>query len=283
VTPPSVREHAARVLVAGAGEVGTGVALALHRRGEEVAALRRQPALVPGGIEAIGADLTRIETLRHLPQGLDALVFCAAADRRDEQAYRAVYVDGLRNLLDAVGPVRRVVFTSTTGVYGQRDGSWVDEGSPTEPSTFTGAVMLEAELLVRTAAPLATSLRFGGIYGPGRGRLIDEVRRGEAVDHDGPPVYTNRIHVEDAIGAVLHVLDRPAPPGVLNVVDDDPAPRGEVLRWLAARLGAPDPPGESRAQRVRADNKRVANTALHALGFELRYPTFREGYGPLLA
>jgi nucleoside-diphosphate-sugar epimerase len=276
------RVRAARVLVAGAGDVGAAAGLALVARGDEVFGLRRDVRQLPAGLVPVTADLTRPETLRHLPQGLDALVFAASADRTDEDAYRAVYVDGLRHLLDAVGPVPRFVFTSTTGVYGQSDGSWVDEGSPTEPARFTGRVMLEAESIARDvardAAAASTVLRLGGIYRPGRGRLLAQVRAGTAPVYDGPPVYTNRIHVADAAGAVVHVLGLAGAPPVLNVVDDDPADRRVVIEWLAEQLGAPAPPVESASARTRGDNKRVSNARLRATGYVLVHPTFRSGY-----
>jgi nucleoside-diphosphate-sugar epimerase len=270
-----------RILVAGVGDVGAALARRRVAAGDEVHGLRRDVSRLPAGIVPVRADLTRPETLRQLPQGLDALVYAAAADRADERAYRAVYVDGLRNVLDAVGPVARVLFVSTTGVYGQRDGEWVDERSATEPTRFTGRVMLEGETLARSrAGAVVTVLRLGGIYGPGRGRLVEQVRRGEATCVPG--VVTNRVHRDDAVAAIAHVLESARPPAVVNVVDDDPAERCAVLRWLADRLGAPAPAVVSGDARTRTDNKRVSNALLRSFGWVPRFPTFREGYAAVL-
>jgi nucleoside-diphosphate-sugar epimerase len=271
-------------LVAGAGDLGGAVASRLAAAGWRVVALRRRPEPPAAGVIGVAGDLTRPETLRGLPLDLDAVVYAAAADRRDEAAYRAVYVDGPANLLAALGPGtpgRRFVFVSTTAVYGDRGGAWVDESSTPAPLDFAGRVLLEAESLVRGRAPGATVARLGGIYGPGRSRLLGQVRRGGAACAPGPPAYTNRIHRDDAAAAIVHLLGLPAPPDVVNVVDDDPAPRCEVLRWLAARLGAPPPP-EGPASGAGRGNKRVANGRLRATGFAPRYPSYRDGYAALI-
>jgi nucleoside-diphosphate-sugar epimerase len=270
----------ARILVAGAGDVGSAFGSIRAARGDEVFGLRRDVSRVAEGIVPVGADLTRPETLRDLPGDLDALVFAAAADRTDEPAYRAVYVEGLRNVLAAVAPVGRVLFVSSTAVYAQSAGEWVDEHSPTEPTRFSGTVMLEAESIARESAAVACALRLGGIYGPGRLRLVEQVRRGDAACTEG--VFTNRIHRDDAAAALSFALDLDAPPGILNVVDDDPAPRCEVLSWLADRMGAP-PPSREDEPRARSDNKRVANARLRALGWSPTYPSYRDGYAALLA
>jgi nucleoside-diphosphate-sugar epimerase len=173
-----------------------------------------------------------------------------------------------------------VLFASTTGVYGQTAGERVDESSPTEPTRFTGRAMLEAESIVAARGAGATSLRLGRNYGPGRGRLHDQVRHREAECAAG--VFTNRIHRDDAASAFDVVLGCESPPPVLNVVDDDPAERCAVLAWLAARLGAPPPRHVDAAARTRVDNKRVANARLRALGWAPAFPSYRDGYAALL-
>jgi nucleoside-diphosphate-sugar epimerase len=140
--------------------------------------------------------------------------------------------------------------------------------------------MLEAEHVAEVSSSITTVLRLGGIYGPGRRRLIDEVRRGDATCVPG--VFTNRIHEDDAANAIAHVLGVADPPAVVNVVDNDPAERCAVLAWLAARLGAPDPRRADAEDRTRVDNKRVSNARLRALGWRPTYPTFREGYAAML-
>jgi nucleoside-diphosphate-sugar epimerase len=214
----------------------------------------------------------------------DALVYAAAADRSSEEAYRAAYVDGLRNALDAIGacghPPRRVLFTSSTAVYAQQAGEWIDEESPTEPRHFNGLRMLEAERVLLGSGLRATALRLGGIYGPGRTRLVESVRRGRAPARPGR--YTNRIHRDDAAGALRHLLGlalagEPLAPLYVGV-DDEPADEATVVEWLAARLGVPAPVVST----AQPSNKRCCNARLRATGYRFRYPSFREGYGALL-
>ena len=268
------------VLIAGCGYVGCALGSALAREGVRVWGLRRDPARLPDGVEPIAADLRHPESLRSVPTGLDAIVYAVSADAPTDEAYREAYVEGLRRLIRATGSPRRLVFASSTGVYGQKSGEWVDERSPTEPGHFTGIRMLEGEDVALDSASAATMVRFGGIYGPGRTRMLDAVRTGTATYSAGAPRYVNRIHRDDCAGALAHVLRLRAPEPRYLAVDDEPAPRREVLQWLAERIGAPRPraaPQRSSSSRG-ATNKRCRNALLRASGYSLRYPTFREGY-----
>jgi nucleoside-diphosphate-sugar epimerase len=217
-------------------------------------------------------------------------------------------VDGLSNVLDALerdrkhdgvalpSLVRRVLFVSSTAVYGDAGGGWVDESTTPEPGGFSGRIIREAEDLLQKRL-LGTGitpvvLRLGGIYGPGRTRLIDQVRSGSAVV-PAEPRYTNRIHRDDAAAAIVHLstmADEPAP--VYLGVDNDPAELGEVQRFLAAELGLPgpasdvpggSPDGSGGGEPSRGGNKRCSNALLRSTGFEFAYPTFREGYRAILA
>lgn len=267
-----------RVVIAGCGYVGSELARLLVAREHEVWGLRRTEDELPAGVRPVAADVTQAATLGGLPRQPDALVYAVSPGRRDETAYRAAYVEGLRNVLTAVGDTGRVLFVSSTAVYGQRDGSEVDEDSPTLPSGFGGRVLLEAEAVALAVG--GSVLRLAGIYGPGRTRLVDEVRAGTATY---PPqvTYTNRIHRDDAATALATImsLDRPAPRYL--GVDDEPAPRREVLAWLAQRLGAP-PPQQAPDERTRGGNKRCRNDRLRAAGWVPAFPSFREGYAAML-
>lgn len=188
----------------------------------------------------------------------------------------------LGHLRDAGAPLRRLVYVSSTAVYAQDDGSWVDETSPTTPSHFSGQRLREGEDLALAAGVSAAVLRLAGIYGPGRSRLIDEVRSGAAVVGDGPPMWTNRIHRDDCAGAIAHLLALPAPAPIWLGVDHEPADRGLVLDWLADRLGVPRPRRVPGATRGRGGNKRCDGGRLRAAGYVFRYPTFRDGYTAML-
>ncbi len=280
----------AQVLIAGCGYVGTALGVRLATDGHVVWGLRRHPDPLPANISLVVADLTARETLQGLPTGLDFVFFTAAPEVSSDEDYRATYVDGLRHLLEALQrqrqPIRRIFFTSSTTVYAQSKGDWVDEGSPTEPAHFAGIRMLEAEQLVLNGPFPTTVLRLGGVYGPGRGRLVDRVRRGDAVCPEGLPVYTNRIHRDDCAGALQHLMALATPENVYVGVDDEPAEECTTLRWLAARLGVPPPrmgPPSSADWRRHRGNKRCRNMKLVRSGYRFRYPTYREGYAALLS
>jgi nucleoside-diphosphate-sugar epimerase len=284
----------ARILIAGCGDVGTALGQNLGAAGHEVWGLKRRPTDLPPVIRPLAADLADPATLTRLPPDLDVIVYSAAAAGFSEAQYRAAYTDGVRNLLDALRAgcqrPRRLLFTSSTSVYGQHRGEWVDEDSPAEAESFSGRCIRAGERLLWDSPWPAVAVRFGGIYGPGRTRLIDGVRAGTATRPTGDPIYTNRIHRDDCARVLAHLIALPDPERLYVAVDDEPALLDEVLRWLAARLGVPEPspatgaqakPGGDVASRLRA-SKRCRNARLRASGFRFRYPSYREGYAALL-
>ncbi len=274
-----------RILIAGCGDVGTRLGLQLITEGHQVWGLRRFPEKLPAGLRGLAADLTDPASLTGLPKDLDQVVYIAAADRSTEEAYQRAYIDGLRNVL-AAAESKRLIFVSSTSVYGQDDGGWVDEESATEPASFRGRLILGAERLLDAADRQTIVVRFAGIYGPGRTRLIESVRSGEAVCWDDPPLYTNRIHVDDCAGMLHHLGQLLKPQSMYLGVDHEPAADSEVKRWLARRLGVPEPPSAAdrpSSRRRMSANKRCSNRRLLATGYTFRYPDFRAGYGAVLS
>lgn len=288
----------ARILIAGCGDIGTTLGRVLTATGHTVWGLKRHPADLPPGLQPLAADLTDPATLNALPPALDAVIYTAAAAGFSPADYESVYVTGVGNLLAALDQAgqepQRVLFTSSTSVYAQHDGEWVDEDSLADAEGFSGRCIRQGEQVLWDSRWPAVAVRFGGIYGPGRTRLIDSVREGSARRFAGPPLYTNRIHRDDCVRVLAHLLSLPEPERLYLAVDDDPAPLDEVLCWLAERLGVPPPPlatqpvfkpGAERrgdpALRMRA-SKRCHNARLRATGFTFRYPGYREGYGALL-
>lgn len=276
-----------RVLIVGCGDVGTRLGIALAAEGHEVFGVRRDPAGLPASIHGVAADVTEPRSLDALPGGIDLVAYTAAAGRRDAGRYRAVYRDGLRHVVDVLvrrgEPVQRLLFTSSTAVYGVDDGSEVDESTTALPGTEAGEVLLEAEQVAHDAPFGAVVLRLAGIYGPGRTRLVDDVRAGATCNE--PDRWTNRIHADDAASAAAHLLSAPTVDPVYIGVDDLPVPRCEVLRWLAAQVGGPPPlvvPGRVHGER-RGGSKRLSNARLRASGWRPRFPTYRDGYAALLA
>jgi nucleoside-diphosphate-sugar epimerase len=281
-----------RVLIAGCGYVGSALAGRLVGEGHMVWGLRRSPGALPAGVQPLAADLADPSTLEGLPPSLDYVVYAAAPGGAVDARYRAIYVDGLRNLLAALETQgqrpRRVLLTSTTGVYGQQAGAWVDEESPTEPGDFRGERPLDGERLLLAGPLPATVLRLGGIYGPGRTRLIEQVRSGQAACVPG--LWSNRIHRDDCAGALRHLMLLEDAGSLYLGVDREPVELCDVQRWLAARLGVVSPGVVEDADvaattpgRRRDSNKRCSSERLAASGYRFLFPTFREGYAALLA
>ena len=205
--------------------------------------LRRRPGRLPAGIRRFEADLSVPASLRDLPSAIDYVVYAVSPGGYDDAHYRAAYVEGPRRLIEALDrqghAPRRVFFVSSTTVYEQSDGSWVDEDSPTEPENFSGLRVCEGERIVREGPWPATVLRLGGIYGPRRTRLIDRVRAGRAVYADGPARYSNRIHRDDCAGALHHLMHLAEPQDLYLGVDSDPADEADRLARRAGPLPGP--------------------------------------------
>ncbi|HKA30981.1 MAG TPA: SDR family oxidoreductase [Candidatus Binatia bacterium] len=288
---PVVRYHrrVPRVLIAGCGDVGTTLGVLLAADGHEVFGLRRRPGGLPAPIRPLAGDLTDAASLTVIPDPVDLVAYTAAADRFDDEAYRRAYVDGIANLLGTIRArgtrPRRMLFTSSTAVYAQTDGGWVDESSPARPTSFSGQRVLQGERLVLASGVRAIVLRLAGIYGPGRTRIVDRVRSGAATCPDGPPRWTNRIHRDDCAGAARHLLTVEEPDPLWLGVDHEPAEECAVLDWLAARLGVLPPrrvPREPGAAGRPETSKRCSNRKLLASGYAFCYPTFRDGYAALV-
>jgi nucleoside-diphosphate-sugar epimerase len=181
----------------------------------------------------------------------------------------------LGHLQDAGCPLQRFLFTSSTAVYGQSRGEWVDESSATEPLGFNGRILLEAEEIVRETPATGINVRLSGIYGPGRTRLLQKIWNGEATTAES---WTNRIHVEDCAGALQHLMRLGNPEAVYLGSDDEPVTTRVVTTWLSAELGVPAPPF-GQTERL---NKRCRNARLREAGYRFTYPTYREGYRPIV-
>jgi nucleoside-diphosphate-sugar epimerase len=289
-----------RAVIVGCGYVGCELGRQLRAAGHEVTGVRRSDdgldAVAAAGLEPHRADVTDPESLSSLPDA-DWVVFAASSGGRGADAARAVYVEGLRNVIAAYAarsaPPDRLVYTSSTGVYGDHDGGVVDEGTPIDPVTEKTRVLAEAERVARETAADAgidgTVARFAGLYGPDRYRL-DRYLHGPVTEG-----YLNMVHRDDAAGAVAFLLRAEAARGeVVLVADDEPVDKWAFADWLAAECGVDSPPKRTVAERL-ADpdlsttarrrietSKRCANDRLRDLGYDLAYPTYRDGYRPAI-
>lgn len=276
------------VLIAGCGDIGSRLATQLLDKGWQVYGLRRSVERLPAGVTGIAGDLFSEQCPAQWPKGkIDYVVYSAAATDHDEAGYQAAYVDGLKHTLawlkqNGQQP-KRLLFVSSSGVYGQKNGEWVDEMSPAQASSYSGRIMLEAEQVALKSGIPASTVRLTGIYGPGREWMLGQVRKGYRVAVD-PPLYGNRIHADDAAGLLAFLLDADLQGKTLDDcyigVDNDPAPLAEVVGWLRERLGVTAWAEEASVRR--AGSKRCSNARAKALGWEPRYPSYREGYGRLL-
>ncbi|MCU4801067.1 SDR family oxidoreductase [Halobacteria archaeon HArc-gm2] len=285
-----------RVAILGCGYVGLELCRQLAERDHDVVGVRRSSAGVDavedvGGV-GVQADVTDSDSLGKVPDA-DALVFAASSGGRGAEAAREIYVEGLRTVVDHFGArddaPDRLVYTSSTGVYGDHDGGWVDEETPLDPTTEKTRVLAEAERVARDAAAEwgidGTVARYAGLYGPDRYRLDRYL--------DGPVTegYLNMVHRDDAARTVRYLLSEDLARGdVVLVVDDEPVAKWTFADWLADECGVERPPKRTKAERL-ADgdlsdaarrrivtSKRCSNDRLRDLGYEFRFPTFREGY-----
>jgi nucleoside-diphosphate-sugar epimerase len=281
-----------RVLIIGCGYVGLPLGADLARQGHEVFGLRRSASakskLEAAGIKPLFADITRPETLAGLPGSFDWVVNCAASGGGDTGDYRRIYVEGTRNVVEWLSPhpPKKFVYTSSTSVYGQTDGSWVTETSPAEPSAATSRILAATEEMlidaVRHTGFPAVILRVAGIYGPDRGYWLKQVLENRArIEGKGDRIL-NMIHRDDVVGCIIAALEGGRPGGIYNAVDDEPASQLDLFRWLAAELGQSLPPSapEEPGSRTRGfTNKKVSNQKLKTeLGYRFKFPTFRQGY-----
>jgi nucleoside-diphosphate-sugar epimerase len=273
-----------RVLIAGCGYVGTATADLLHAAQWEVEGWTHSPesarrlAEKPYPVRAV--EIADRSALQSSASRFEAVIHCASSGGGGAESYRCVYLEGAKNLLAALQP-RTFVYTSSTSVYAQTGGEWVDEESAAEPSHETGKILRETEEVVRQTGGLIA--RLAGIYGPGRSALLRKFLSGEARIEAGGERYLNQAHRDD-IAAVLFLLvnlpnEHRTTAGIVNVADNEPMTQRACYEWLAARLHRPLPVLVDRpAGRKRgASNKRVSNRKLRALGWEPKFSTFPIG------
>jgi nucleoside-diphosphate-sugar epimerase len=278
-----------RLLIAGCGDLGCRVAnIVLQQPGHEVWGLRRSSKLAVA--QAVGfnwreADLSKPGTLAMLPTGITHILFSAAPDVRTETAYRDVYFNGLQNVVQsALNPaLKRILFVSSSAVYGEHGDEWVDEVTTVNPQNFNGRILLESENWLNqfgNAHNIKTlCLRLSGIYGPGRTSLLDKLKLGEVGALSSPKHWANRIHVEDAANAIVHLMDLPDPMRTYLVTDNTPMPLRTLYESLARLVDGPTPP-EAVAPRF-VGSKRLSNARLRASGFDFKWPDSLAGYASL--
>jgi nucleoside-diphosphate-sugar epimerase len=269
--------------IVGCGDLGQRLAARLPADWH-VTGIRRDVGRLPPRIEGVAGDYSRAGGLDRLAElAPDYVVSTLKPAGRDVAGYRRGFTEATRHLLAALGRhrPRAVLMVSSTRVYGEREGAWVDESGVLSADDGAAGAIIDAERLLLDSPQTSAVLRCGGIYGDPGGRLLARIAAGE-VCAAGPPRFSNRIHREDVAGFLWHLLNLreqgEALSPVYNVVDDDPAPQQQVERWLAEAMGvavtAERPPARY--------HKRCRNRALTASGYRLRYPDYRAGYRAVL-
>lgn len=268
-------------LILGCGYLGQRVASLWLGQHRPVTAVTRQATNLPAGVVPIVGDILKPDTFGVLPT-VDTVLYAVGFDRRSKASMRAVYVEGLANVLERLPPPKRFIYVSSSSVYGQTDGSWVDESAPTEPGESSGQIVLEAESVLRAKLPSALVLRFSGIYGPGRLLRRETIERGETIVGDADK-WLNLIHVDDGAAAVLAAERLGTPGGTYNICDDHPVRRRWFYATLARHLRAPEPrfeppPADQPTPPHEKGNRRINNRRMKEdLRVQLRYPDYDQG------
>ncbi|CAN5191557.1 SDR family oxidoreductase [soil metagenome] len=269
-------------LIIGCGYVGRRLADRWKQQGHQVFATTRKPEhaaeFTALGWKPILCDLLK-SSMRQ--QNVDVAVIAVGFDRSSGQTMREVYVDGLKNVLQMVPSVARLIYVSSTSVYGQTSGEMLDEHAETVPLESSGQVVLDAERVLRDVRPEAVILRFAGIYGPGRLLREQAIRAGQPIAA-APDRWVNLIHVDDGVLAIEATESRGQPGRIYNIADDEPVKRVDFFTQLAMQLGAPaprfEPVPEGQSPPHELTNRRISNRRMREeLLLDLMYPTYRDG------
>lgn len=274
----------ARILVVGAGDIGGQLAINLAKSGHDVWAMRRSDVQLGKGVKAFQGDVSDPESLLSIPSDVEIVVYTVASPEFSEAGYHKYYYRGIRHVLHALKAQgqkpEHMFFTSSTSVYHQMDASWVDELSPTEPTSFAGKELLLAEEALEDGYIPSTSVRFPGIYGPGRNRMIEQARQGGYCDPT-PDVWTNRIHRDDCVGVLAFLIEKALagerPESVYLACDSEPATLFDVLEWMKDRIGEVEPDYDL-PEATRRANRRCSNKRLLDAGYKFKFNNFQEGY-----
>jgi nucleoside-diphosphate-sugar epimerase len=270
-----------RILIAGCGYVGQATADLFHAASWDAegwtASEKSAAALSTKPYPVCQVDISNRDQVEEHPGTFDAVIHCASSRGGGVESYRQIYLNGVRNLLDRfVGT--KMLFTSSTSVYAQRDGSWVTEESETKPARETGGVLLETEKLVLDRP--GTVARLSGIYGPGRSALLSKFLAGTAIIDPENDRYVNQVHRDDIASALFVLVSGEwQQRQIYNVVDNQPMLQSDCYRWLAERLNRPLPPIRALTEQPKrgGTNKRVSNAKLRSLRWTLQYPTLADG------
>lgn len=274
----------AKILIVGAGDIGGQLAIKLAQSGHDVWAMRRSDIEIGNNVQAIQGDVSDPETLLDMPSDIEILVYTVASPVFSQEGYHKYYYRGIRHVLHALKAQgqtpKHTFFTSSSSVYHQMDASWVDEDSATDPISFAGKELLLAEAALAKGYIPATSVRFPGIYGPGRNRMIEQARQGGHCD-PAPEVWTNRIHRDDCVGVLEFLIEKVLAgekvKSIYLACDSQPVTLFDILEWMKDRIGEVEPDHEL-PEATRRANRRCCNRRLIEAGYKFKFSNYQEGY-----
>lgn len=272
-----------KLLIIGCGYVGQAVAQFFLKKNWKVTGWvyteNSAKVLQSLGIEPYMADVTQKESWqqfvdRFSASSFSAVLYCAAAGRGDVKVYEKIYWQGMTHTISFISKETHLIFTSSTSVYPQNQGEWVTEESEAEPETETGKILraTEQQVLVRKGVVL----RLAGIYGPGRVRMITNIKQALLQNKEIPNRWINHIHRDDIVNAIDCLIEKPAT-GIFNGCDNEPASLHQIAAWLAAQWKISLPSWVQTSVEPQT-HKRVSNAKLSSLGWKPAYPSYREGY-----
>ena len=271
-----------KILLAGCGDIGQRVA-ARFADEHQCFGLRRNPEQLPVFINPLKADLTNSEELVGIfSQDFDVVIATLTPGARTEEAYQKAYVDTATALVSSINNAKYqpkiVIWISSTSVYGDSTNQWLEEESPVNPASFSARALKKAEDIMTAVSCDLTIVRFSGIYGPGRLALLNSVKNGIGSPAQ-PKQWSNRIHSDDCAGFLVHLVNRYLKGQKLEKLylgtDCEPAAQHDMRKWLAGKLNVIL---TEEAKSSRAGTQRYTNKKLLQSGYQLQYPSYREGY-----
>jgi nucleoside-diphosphate-sugar epimerase len=273
-----------KALIVGCGDLGRRLSKPLHAGGFEVSGLRRTTSELAADILPLQGDVTCKDSLRVIAaKPWDVVIITLTA--RGEEAYNAVYVEGVANLIavlkqSSTKPL--LLFASSTSVYAQNGGEIVDETSTISANSYSARAMQLAERQLSESGFDQAAIRFSGIYGRGRGgHLLEALQKGQ-ICAKRPIRYSNRIHIDDCIGIFMHLIDRYFQGKALQPVylgsDNCPTPLREIMEWLAAQYVISVDRLKPTFAANRGGSKRCSNQLLIESGYQFSYPDYKSGY-----
>lgn len=285
-----------KLWIFGCGDLGARLALQLNRQEYAVYGVRRNPLVALARkrradvVNWRRGDATKKEDIeRLLADGADVVLATFTPDEHTQSGYYRAYIDTATALAEALPhlprPPRLLIWVSSTRVYGQCGDSFLDEQTPAIPSGFQGDILLAAEEIIRRAVPTTCVVRFAGIYGPGRDRLLSQVRAGRCAPPQ-PPQFSNRIHVDDAIGFLIHLMEKHkrgwSPEQLYIGADCMPVPMYELQQWLVKAMGYTSAHLREIVETSERRSKKLSNKRMLESGYEMKYPDYKTGYSALL-